>query len=73
MESKRDGSPTSSAQLNASTTPTPEIVRSLVTRARSNAWLEREERFRAEAEEEANADPEALAPREEWVRRFRRT
>ena len=42
-------------------------------RARNNAWLEREERFRAEAEEEEVAVPEALAPAEEWVRRFRRT
>ena len=41
-------------------------------RARNNAWLEREERFRAEAEEEAVAVPKALAPAEEWVRRFRR-
>ena len=41
-------------------------------RARNNAWLEREERFRAEAEEEDVAVPEALAPAEEWVRRFRR-
>ena len=42
-------------------------------RARNNAWLEREERFRAEAEEEDVAVPEALAPAEEWVRRFRRS
>ena len=42
-------------------------------RARNNAWLEREERSRAEAEEEAVAVPKALAPEEEWVRRFRRS
>ena len=42
-------------------------------RARNNAWLEREERSRAEAEEEAVAVPKELAPAEEWVRRFRRT
>ena len=42
-------------------------------RARNNAWLEREERSRAEAEEEDVAVPEALAPAEEWVRRFRRS
>jgi Holliday junction resolvase len=41
-------------------------------RARNNAWLEREERSRAEAEEEAVAVPKELAPAEEWVRRFRR-
>ena len=41
-------------------------------RARNNAWLEREERCRAEAEEEAVAVPKELAPAEEWVRRFRR-
>ena len=42
-------------------------------RARNNAWLEREERCRAEAEEEAVAVPKELAPAEEWVRRFRRS
>ncbi|MCH2348699.1 MAG: hypothetical protein MK233_02080 [Candidatus Poseidoniales archaeon] len=42
-------------------------------RARNNAWLEREERSRAEAEEEAVAVPKELAPAEEWVRRFRRS
>jgi Holliday junction resolvase len=42
-------------------------------RARNNAWLEREEQSRAEAEEEDVAVPEALAPAEEWVRRFRRS
>ena len=41
-------------------------------RARNNAWLEREERSRAEAVEEAVAVPKELAPAEEWVRRFRR-
>ena len=42
-------------------------------RARNKAWLERDEQLRAEEEEEACVVKEELAPREEWVRRFRRS